>query len=236
MLRLHAVNQFFGPKHILRDISMELPEGKCTYVLGRNGVGKTTLVNCIMGHLPVSSGEITWQSAGVEAINLLQHPVEHRAALGIGYVPQGRQIFSQLSVDENLRVALMAGRNKNRQVPPMVYELFPGLHYMRLQRAGTLTESGQRQLAIARALVLEPELLILDEPTGGLQPPVAEEIGFNIRRLQQDFGLTLLVVEQQLPFTPFAGDRFCLLEGGCNVAQGTLDKLDDSLIQTYLAV
>ncbi|HEY0209168.1 ATP-binding cassette domain-containing protein [Acerihabitans sp.] len=236
MLRLQAVNQFFGPKQILRDISMELPPGHCTYVLGRNGVGKTTLVNCIMGHLPVSSGTVTWQPAGEAELNLLQHPVERRAALGIGYVPQGRQVFSQLSVDENLRVALLAGRNKTHQVPPMVYELFPGLHKMRHQRAGDLTESGQQQLAIARALVLEPELLILDEPTGGFQPSVVEEIGLNIRRLQRDFGLTLLVVEQQLPFTPALGDRFCLLEGGCNVAQGTLDKLDDSLIQTYLAV
>ncbi|WP_410016004.1 ATP-binding cassette domain-containing protein [Sodalis sp. C49] len=236
MLRLHAVNQFFGSKQILRDISMELPAGHCTYVLGRNGVGKTTLINCIMGHLPVSSGTVTWQQAGEAELNLLQHPVERRAALGIGYVPQGRQVFSQLSVDENLRVALLAGRNKTRQVPPMVYELFPGLHNMRHQRAGDLTESGQQQLAIARALVLEPELLILDEPTGGFQPSVVEEIGVNIRRLQRDFGLTLLVVEQQLPFTPAIGDRFCLLEGGCNVAQGTLDQLDESLIQTYLAV
>ncbi|WP_413734628.1 ATP-binding cassette domain-containing protein [Sodalis sp. RH21] len=236
MLRLHAVNQFYGPKHILRDVSMELPHGHCTYVLGRNGVGKTTLINCIMGHLPISSGTMTWQLHGEAELNLLQHPVEQRAALGIGYVPQGRQVFSQLSVDENLRVALLAGRNKSRQVPAMVYDLFPVLHSMRHQRAGDLTESGQQQLAIARALVLEPELLILDEPTGGFQPSVVAEIGHNIHRLQREFGLTLLVVEQQLPFTPAVGDRFCLLEGGCNVAQGTLDQLDESLIQTYLAV
>lgn len=236
MLRLHAVNQFYGPTQILRDVDLELPHGHCTYVLGRNGVGKTTLVNCIMGHLPITSGTITWHLHGESELNLLRHPVEQRAGLGIGYVPQGRQVFSQLSVDENLRVALLAGRNKSHQVPPMVYELFPLLHTMRHQRAGDLSESGQQQLAIARALVLEPELLILDEPTGGSQPSVVEEIGHNIRRLQHEFGLTLLVVEQQLPFPPAAGDRFCLLEGGRNVAQGTLDQLDESLIQTYLTV
>ncbi len=236
MLRLQAVNQFYGPKQILRDVNLELPHGRCTYVLGRNGVGKTTLVNCIMGHLPIASGTMTWHLHGEAELNLLQHPVEQRAALGIGYVPQGRQVFSQLSVDENLRVALLAGRNKSRQVPAMVYELFPLLHNMRHQRAGDLSESGQQQLAIARALVLEPELLILDEPTGSFQSSVVEEIGLNIRRLQHEFGLTLLVMEQQLPFPPAVGDRFCLLEGGHSVAQGTLDQLDDSLIQTYLAV
>ena len=236
MLRLHEVNQFYGTKHILRDINMVLPRGQCTFLLGRNGVGKTTLVNCIMGHLPVSGGTMRWQLNGEPELDLLVHPVEERAALGIGYVPQGRQVFSQLSVDENLRVALMAGRNKTNQIPPMVYELFPVLYDMRHQRAGDLTESGQQQLAIARALVLKPELLILDEPTGGFQASVVAEIGRNIRRLQREFGLTLLVAEQQLPFSPADGDRFCLLEGGCNVAQGALEHLDESLIQTYLAV
>jgi len=236
MLRMQAVNQFYGPKHILRDISMELPRGTCTYLLGRNGVGKTTLINCIMGHLPIASGRISWQLSGEAELDLLIYPVEERSALGIGYVPQGRQVFSQLSVVENLRVALLAGRNKSNRIPPMVYELFPTLYAMRDQRAGDLTGSDQQQLAIARALVLQPELLILDEPTGAFQPSVVAQIGRNFRQLQHEFGLTLLVVEQQLPFPPGAGDRFCLLEGGCNVAQGTLDELDDSLIQTYLAV
>ncbi|TCV98051.1 ABC transporter ATP-binding protein [Biostraticola tofi] len=235
MLRLQSVNQFYGPKHTLRDISLTLPRGECTCLLGRNGVGKTTLINCIMGHVPVTSGSMTWQLDGGLQENLLSHPVERRAALGIGYVPKGRQIFSQLSVDENLRVALMAGRNKTHQVPPMVYELFPQMYSMRQERAGNLTESQQQQLAIARALVLKPELLILDEPLSGFQPGAVQELSRNIRQMQHDFGLTLLLVEQQLSLVPKSGDRFCLLEAGRNVAQGSLDQLDDNLIQTYLA-
>lgn len=236
MLRLHAINQFYGQQHILRDIDLSLPRGQSTCLLGRNGVGKTTLVNCIMGHLPVHSGSITWQPSGEAPMDLLQHPVEQRAALGIGYVPQGRQVFSSLSVEENLQVALLAGRNKSYQIPPMVHELFPMLYARRHQRAGDLSPSKQQQLAIARALVLEPELLILDEPTGGFSPSVVEDIGHTLRRLQREFGLTLLLVEQRLPFMPQAGDRFCLMEGGCNVAQGELQQFDESLLYNHLAV
>lgn len=235
MLRMHAVNQFYGPRQILRDIHLELPHGQCTCLLGRNGVGKTTLINCIMGHVPVSSGSVTWQLRGEEAQDLLAHPAEARASLGIGYVPQGRQVLSQLSVEENLHVALLAGRNHTRQVPEMVHDLFPFLYAMRQQRAGELTAGQQQQLAIARALMPKPELLILDEPTGGLLPAAAQAFGDILRRMQHDFGLTLLLVEQQLPFGVHMGDRYCLLEGGRNVAQGSLDEQDNALIQSYLA-
>ena len=195
MLRMHAVNQSYGPRQILRDIHLELPHGQCTCLLGRNGVGKTTLINCIMGHVPVSSSSVTWQLRGEQAQNLLAHPAEARASLGIGYVPQGRQIFSQLSVEENLHVALLAGRNHNRQVPEMVHNLFPFLYARRRARAGELTAGQQQQLAIARALMPKHELLILDEPTAGLLPAAAQEFGHILRRMQHEFGLTLLLVE-----------------------------------------
>ncbi|TKI07406.1 ABC transporter ATP-binding protein [Martelella alba] len=236
MLRLQKINQFYGAKHILRDISLTLPRSQCTYLLGRNGVGKTSLVNTIMGHVPAAGGAISWQPDGQDELDLLRYPVEARASLGIGYVPQGAQVFSQLSVDENLRVALLAGRNKVQQIPPMIHELFPTLYDMRQQRAGELVGSVQQQLAIARALVLKPELLILDEPAGTFPATVVAQTGRILRRLQREFGLTLLVAEQQLPFAPADGDRFCLLEGGCNVAQGALAQLDEELIQTYLVV
>lgn len=168
MLSLRSVNQFYGQNHTLWDINLELPRGQCTVLLGRNGVGKTTLVNCIMGHVPVVSGSMTWQPADQPPQNLLLQPMERRAALGISHVPQGRQLFSQLSVEENLQVAQMAGRGAPRRIPPLIYSLFPHLRQMRARRAGDLCVGAQRQLAIGRALAQEPALLILDEPTAGV--------------------------------------------------------------------
>jgi branched-chain amino acid transport system ATP-binding protein len=205
-------------------------------LIGRNGVGKTTLVNCIMGHLPVVSGSMTWQLADEPPQNLLQQPVETRTALGISYVPQGRQIFSQLSVEENLQVALMAGRDKNRRIPPLIYNLFPNLREMRSRRAGDLCDGEQQQLAIGRALVLEPELLILDEPTSGVQPTIAADIGNVIRKLNRELGMTILLVEHKLPFVRRVADRFCLMDQGRSVADGPLEQLDEELINAYLAV
>lgn len=165
MLCLRSVNQFYGQNHTLWDINLELPRGQCTVLIGRNGVGKTTLINCIMGYLPMVSGKMTWQLANEPPKNLLQQTVEIRTALGISCVPQGRQIFSQLSVEENLQVALMAGRDKTRRIPLLIYDLFPSLREMRGRRAGDLCAGEQQQLAIGRALVLEPALLIFDQPT-----------------------------------------------------------------------
>lgn len=187
MLSLRSVNQFYGQNHTLWDINLELPRGQCTVLLGRNGVGKTTLVNCIMGHVPVVSGSMTWQPADQPPQNLLLQPMERRAALGISHVPQGRQLFSQLSVEENLQVAQMAGRGAPRRIPPLIYSLFPHLRQMRARRAGDLCVGAQRQLAIGRALAQEPALLILDEPTAGVpldrrryrqrDPPTQPRIG-----------------------------------------------------------
>ncbi len=236
MLSVKSVNQYYGQNHILWDINLELYRGQCTCLIGRNGVGKTTLINCIMGHLPVKSGTISWQSANAEPQSLLNLPVETRALMGIGYVPQGRQIFSQMSVDENLQIAMMAGRNKTRRVPEAVYELFPVLKERGVHKAGELDENQQQQLAISRALVQEPELLILDEPTEHTSAAMTANMGNIIHRLNRDLGLTLLLVGHKLPFIRTVADRFCLLDGGRNVAQGTLAELDEGLVKNYLTV
>jgi len=234
MLSVKSVNQYYGQKHILWDINLELYRGQCTGLIGRNGVGKTTLINCIMGHLPVKSGAIFWQSANEEPQSLLNLPVESRAQMGIGYVPQGRQIFSQMSVDENLQIAMMSSRNKTRRVPEQVYDLFPVLKEMGSRKAGELDESQQQQLAISRALVQQPELLILDEPTEHTSAAMAANMGNIIHRLNRDLGLTLLLVGHKLPFIRSVADRFCLVDGGRNVAQGTLAQLDETLVKNYL--
>ncbi|CND97536.1 ABC transporter ATP-binding protein [Yersinia nurmii] len=236
MLRLQSVNQFYGHTHILWDINLELPPGQCTCLIGRNGVGKTTLINCIMGHIPVESGTMVWQPGDEPAENLLQQPVERRTALGIGYVPQGQPIFSQLSVEDNLLVALLAGRHKDRVIPHWIYDFFPFLHQQRRQRGGELTRNQQQLLALARALVPEPELLILDEPGCCGQPALNAEIGSVIRQLCQDIGLTVLLVEHRLANIQQVADRFYLIDEGRNVAQGKLALLDDDLITEYLTV
>lgn len=236
MLSLRSLNQFYGQNHTLWDLNLELRRGQCTVLIGRNGVGKTTLVNCIMGFLPVVSGEMTWQLANEPPQNLLQQTVETRTALGISYVPQGRQIYSQLSVEENLQVALMAGRDKSRRIPPLIYNLFPSLRAMRARRAGDLCVGEQQRLAIGRALVLEPTLLILDEPTAGLQPSIAADIGSAIRILNREWGMTILMVEHTLPLVRRVADRFCLMDKGRDVAHGPLELLNEELIDTYLGV
>lgn len=237
MLSLRAVNQFYGQNHILWDVDLDLPPGTCTGVLGRPGMGKTTLVNCIMGNLPVNSGSMTWQEEGAPPKNLLLQPMETRARMGIGYVAQGRQIFSQLSVEDNLLIALLAGQDdRHRAIPPMVYELFPHLYSLRHQRSGELPVDQQQQLALARALVLQPKLLILDEPTEGMSPWLEEEMGNLIHRLNHDFGLTILLLEQRLSFIRQVADYFLLLHRGRNVAQGKVAQLDDNMVNMWLTV
>jgi len=237
MLSLRAVNQFYGPNHILWDVDLDLPPGTCTGVLGRSGMGKTTLVNCIMGNLPVNSGSMTWQEHGSAPKNLLLQPMETRARMGIGYVPQGRHIFSQLTIEENLLIALLAGQSDgHRAIPPMVYDLFPHLYSLRHQRSGELPVEQQQQLALARALVLQPKLLILDEPTEGMSPWLEEEMGNLIHRLNHDFGLTILLLEQRLSMIRRVADYFLLLHRGRNVAQGKVAQLDDPMVNMWLAV
>ena len=231
MLKIDAVNQFYGQSHTLWDLSLELDKGECLCLMGRNGVGKTTLLNTLMGQLPLKSGQVWFDGQNITPL-----AVERRAELGIGYVPQGRQIFPLLTVEENLRIGLPARRDSQRQIPEFIYELFPVLKEMKQRRGGDLSGGQQQQLAIGRALVLDPKLLILDEPTEGIQPNVVAEIGDIIRRLNREIGLTVLLVEQKLPFARKVGDRFCLLDRGRNVATGAMSELDESLIRTYLTV
>ncbi|WNN45714.1 MULTISPECIES: ABC transporter ATP-binding protein [Winslowiella] len=235
MLSLRAVNQFYGQNHILWDVDLDLPPGTCTGIIGRPGMGKTTLVNCIMGNLPVNSGSMTWQENGAPPKNLLLQPMETRARMGIGYVPQGRHIFSQLTIEENLLIALLAGQNdRHCAIPAMVYDLFPHLYALRHQRSGELPVEQQQQLALARALVLQPKLLILDEPTEGMSPWLEEEMGNLIYRLNHDFGLTILLLEQRLSVIRRVAHYFLLLHRGRNVAQGKVAQLDDSMVNMWL--
>lgn len=238
MLSLRSINQFYGHNHILWDVDLDLQPGSCTGIIGQPGMGKTTLVNCIMGHLPINSGSMIWQEDNGPPQDLLLQPVEKRAALGIGYVPQGHHIFSQMTVEENLQIALLAGAgmDRHRAIPPMVYELFPALYSLRYQRSGELPVSQQQQLALARALVLQPKLLILDEPTEGMSPWLEEEMGNLIHRLNHDFGMTILLLEQRLSFIRRVADYFLLLHRGRNVAHGKVAQLDESMVNTWLTV
>jgi len=230
MLAVQTLNQSYGGSHILWDVDLAVPKGSRTCLMGRNGMGKTTLLKCIMGLLD-ATGEILFGGA-----NLRTQPPERRARLGIGYVPQGREIFSQLTVEENLRVALGIRNRSQRKIPDMIFELFPVLKTMLSRRGGDLSGGQQQQLAIGRALVLEPSLLILDEPTEGIQPNIVHEIGDVLLRLNRDAGVTVLLVEQKLPFARRVASDFCILEKGRSVASGPIAALTDEVIHAHLSV
>lgn len=231
MLNIHQLNQYYAQSHTLWDIELEVSEGKCTCLMGRNGVGKTTLLNCIMGALPLASGEIEYQGKPLHTLAM-----EQRAKAGIGYVPQGRQIFPMLTVEENLQIGLPARADKARKVPDFIYELFPVLKDMHKRHGGDLSGGQQQQLAIGRALVIDPKLLILDEPTEGIQPNIVSEIGDVIRKLNHDIGMTVLLVEQKLHFVKKVADDFFILDRGRRVANGTVSELSDTLVKEYLTV
>ena len=231
MLKIQGLNQFYGQSHTLWDVDLTIQKGACTCLMGRNGVGKTTLLNCIMGLLPSRSGSIQYQDQDITG-----QAAERRAPLGIGYVPQGRDIFSLLTVEENLRTGIPARRSGPKEIPEFIFELFPVLKQMLQRRGGDLSGGQQQQLAIGRALVIEPDLLILDEPTEGIQPNIVREIGDIIVRLNQEQGLTVLLVEQKLPFARRVADHFCILEKGQVVAKGEMEALGDEVIQRYLTV
>lgn len=231
MIHMNVVNQKYGGTQILWDLNMDIQEGSCTCIMGRNGVGKTTLLKCIMGLLPVATGEIR-----LKEMVLNSQAAEKRPYLGIGYVPQGREIFPMLTVEENLRLGLPVRKDKAKQIPDKIFELFPVLADMLHRRGGDLSGGQQQQLAIGRALVLDPKVLILDEPNEGIQPNIVKQIGDVILKLNEEEGMTVILVEQKLGFARRVGKEFRLMEKGRVVASDTMDKLSDKLIAQHLAV
>jgi len=231
VLRINALNQSYGGSHTLWDVDLDVPAGSRTCLMGRNGMGKTTLLRCIMGLLPVTSGDMAYGEHDLRAL-----PAEARARLGIGYVPQGREIFPQLTVEENLRIGIGIRKNGPRAIPPRIFELFPVLKTMQHRRGGDLSGGQQQQLAIGRALVLEPSLLILDEPTEGIQPNIVHEIGDIILKLNEETGLTVLLVEQKLPFARRVASDFRILEKGRCITSGAIGELSDDLVRAHLSV
>jgi urea transport system ATP-binding protein len=231
VLKVEGLNQFYGESHTLWDMNLDINAGTCMCLMGRNGVGKTTLLKSIMGLLPVRSGAVEFEGS-----DLAGKPAELRARSRIGYVPQGREIFPQLTVEENLQIGLSARPDRLRKIPERIFELFPVLKQMLNRRGGDLSGGQQQQLAIGRALALDPKLLILDEPTEGIQPNVVREIGDVIMRLNREEGLTVLLVEQKLPFARRVGQCFAIMDKGRSVATGEMSQLDEKLVQRHLTV
>lgn len=231
MLSINNMNQFYGESHTLWDINLEVPKGACLCLMGRNGMGKSTLLRSLMGLEAVRSGNMSF-----EGLDLINRTADVRARLGIGYVPQGREIFGQLTVEENLRIGLGARRDRIRNIPEKIFALFPVLKEMKHRRGGDLSGGQQQQLAIGRALALDPKLLILDEPTEGIQPNVVHEIGDILIKLNKEENLTILLVEQKLPFARRVAKTFNILSKGRIVAGGEIGELSDGLISEYLTV
>jgi len=232
LLRIRALNQFYGGSHTLWDVDLDVERGSITCLMGRNGMGKTTLLRSVMGLVPAASGSILFNATQ----ELRKLGAEQRAVLGIGYVPQGREIFSQLSVEENLRMGLLARRERPADALERVYRIFPVLKQMLRRRGGDLSGGQQQQLAIGRALLLQPQLLILDEPCEGIQPNIVHEIGDLLIRLNQETGLTVLIVEQKLPFARRVASEFRVLDKGRLVAGGAIDQLSDEIVKQHLTV
>lgn len=231
MITLSTVNQKYGGTQILWDLDLSIKPGSRTCIMGRNGVGKTTLLKTIMGLLPISSGKLTYGDRDIS-----NSSVELRPDIGIGYVPQGRHIFPQLTVEENLTVSLNCKRQTSKTIPEHVFELFPVLKEMLHRRGGDLSGGQQQQLAIGRALVLNPEVLILDEPNEGIQPNIVHLIRDVLLKLNKEQGMTIILVEQKLPFARAVGEDFVLMEKGQVISSGPMTELTDELVGKYLAV
>ena len=230
MLTVQNINQYYGGSHILRDVSLTAQPGKVTVLLGRNGVGKTTLLKSLMGLVPIKSGAISFDGKAIDKAT----PYD-RARAGIGFVPQGREIFGRLTVEENLRMGL-AYKSGSTPVPPHLYELFPVLKQMLKRRGGDLSGGQQQQLAIARALAPGPRLLILDEPTEGIQPSIIKDIGRVIRMLADRGEMAILLCEQYYDFAQELADDYLVMERGEVIARGAGSEMQTKGIRNLVAI
>lgn len=231
-LKISSLNVYYGESHILRDVDMTIPAGKMVCLIGRNGVGKTTLLKTVMGLLQPRSGQIDY-----EGRSLLPLRTNQRARLGIGYVPQGREIIPRLTVKENLLIGLEANakRSGSATIPDDIVQLFPVLKQMFSRMGGDLSGGQQQQLAIARALMGRPQLLVLDEPTEGIQPSIILDIENAVRQIVETTGVSVLLVEQHLHFAQQADYYYAMQKGGI-VASGAASELSSDVIQRFLAV
>jgi urea transport system ATP-binding protein len=232
MLQVEHLNQYYGSSHTLRGVSLAVEKGQCMALLGRNGVGKTTLLKCLMGVLPVARGTVTWDGR-----DITRYKPHRRAAAGIAYVPQGRDIFARLTVEENLMMGMATlPRREAARISGEVYELFPVLKEMLGRRGGDLSGGQQQQLAIARALLQRPRLIILDEPTEGIQPSIIKDIERVIRLLRERGDIGILLCEQYFDFARALADRFVVLSRGEVVASGSAGEMDGEHVKRYLSV
>ena len=230
LLAIDGVNQSYGGSHILWDVDVRIPAGARMCLMGRNGMGKTTLLKCIMGLLPVSSGSLLFEGSDLGTL-----PAEERARRGIGYVPQGREIFPLLTVKENLETGYAPLPRRQRSIPDEIFELFPVLKSMLGRRGGDLSGGQQQQLAIGRALVTRPRLLVLDEPTEGIQPSIIKDIGRAISYLRAKGDMAILLVEQYFDFARELADRFVVMERGEIIAAGDRAALEGDDVRQRLA-
>ena len=230
MLTVTALNQYYGGSHTLRNVAFDAPSGQVTAILGRNGVGKTTLLKCLAGLLPVRSGAIGFDGADVTKL-----PPHLRARLGLGYVPQGREIFPRLTVEENLKLGL-ATKPPGTPIPPRIFEMFPVLAERLNRRGGDLSGGQQQQLAIGRALAMDPKILVLDEPTEGIQPSIIKDIERAIRRLAGEGKMAILLVEQYYDFARSLADRYVVLSRGEVVKAGMGANMDADGVRACLTV
>ncbi|MFM8277644.1 MAG: urea ABC transporter ATP-binding subunit UrtE [Cyanobium sp.] len=233
VLRVSALNVYYGESHILRDVDLQIPEGEMVCLIGRNGVGKTTFLKTLIGLLQQKSGTIDYNNS-----NLLSEPPYQRARAGIGYVSQGRDIIPQLTVRENLQLGLEAlpgGLSRNRHIDPLVFDLFPILEKFLNRKGGDLSGGQQQQLAIARALLGKPRLLLLDEPTEGIQPSIILDIEHAVQRIMKQTGISVLLVEQHLHFVRQASYYYAMQRGGI-VASGPISTLTEVVVKEFLTV
>ena len=230
MLVMTGVNQYYGGSHILRDVNFQADAGQITVVLGRNGVGKTTLLKSLMGLVPIRTGNITLDGLSLEKAT----PYE-RARAGLGYVPQGREIFARLTVEENLLMGL-AGKPAGTPLPPEIFNWFPVLHDMRKRRGGDLSGGQQQQLAIGRALAAAPKVLVLDEPTEGIQPSIIKDIGRVIRKLAEQGSMAIVLVEQYYDFARELADSYVVMERGAVLAHGRGSNMEIDGVRELVAI